>query len=293
MDTRKFKGIFPALLTPFGADGKINEKALAELIEMNIAKGVSGFYVCGSTAEVFLLSEEERKTLYRLVKEIAGERVTLIAHVGDISTDKAIEYARLAEALGYDAVSAVAPFYYKFSFAEIKKYYFDIVSAVSLPMIVYNFPNFSGVTLSAEQIGEFFADERFIGLKHTSADTFALSRIKTAFPEKVVFNGFDEMMLGGLSMGADGGIGSTYNFMAEKFIKLLALFRENKMAEAQELQKEINVIIAALCEVGVMQGEKAILCAMGLDFGKMRAPFGEIPEEKKNALLAKVMPLLA
>ena len=289
----KFKGIFPALLTPFDSENKINEAALRALIEMNLAKGVAGFYVCGSTAEVFLLTEEERCTLYRTVKEIVGSRATLIAHVGDISTDKAIGYARLAQDLGYDAVSAVAPFYYKFSFEEIKKYYFDIVSSVSLPMIVYNFPSFSGVTLSAEQIGEFFADERFIGLKHTSADTFALSRIKTDFPNKVVFNGFDEMMLGGLSMGADGGIGSTYNFMAEKFIKLLALFRENKMAEAQELQNEINVIIAALCEVGVMQGEKAILCAMGLDFGKMRAPFGEIPEEKKNAMLAKVMPLLA
>ncbi|MBQ9746425.1 MAG: N-acetylneuraminate lyase [Clostridia bacterium] len=289
----KFKGIFPALLTPFGADGKINEKVLAELIEMNIAKGVAGFYVCGSTAEVFLLSEDERKALYRMVKDIAGERVALIAHVGDISTEKAIGYARLAEKLGYDAVSAVAPFYYKFSFAEIKKYYFDIVSSVSLPMIVYNFPNFSGVTLSAEQIGEFFADERFIGLKHTSADTFALSRIKTAYPEKVIFNGFDEMMLGGLSMGADGGIGSTYNFMAEKFIKLLALFRENKMDEARALQNEINVIISALCEVGVMQGEKAILCAMGLDFGKMRAPFGELTAEQEKSLLSKVMPLLA
>ena len=289
----KFKGIFPALLTPFDAENKINEKALRELIEMNIAKGVAGFYVCGSTAEAFLLTEEERFTVYRLVKEIVCGRATLIAHVGDISTDKAIAYARFAEKLGYDAVSAVAPFYYKFSFAEIKKHYFDIAGSVSLPMIVYNFPGFSGVTLSAEQIGEFFADSRFIGLKHTSADTFALSRIKTAYPEKIVYNGFDEMMLGGLAMGADGGIGSTYNFMAEKFIKLLALFKENKMAEAQKLQQEINVIIAALCEVGVMQGEKAVLCAMGLDFGKMRAPFAELTAEQEKKLLSIIMPLLA
>ena len=289
---KNFKGIFPALLTPFDAENKINETALRALIEMNLAKGVSGFYVCGSTAEVFLLTEEERFSLYRTVKSIVGERATLIAHVGDISTGKAISYAKYAQSLGYDAISAVAPFYYKFSFAEIKKYYFDIAGSVSLPMIIYNFPGFSGVTLTAEQIGEFFADDHFIGLKHTSADTFALSRIKTDFPEKVVYNGFDEMMLGGLAMGADGGIGSTYNFMAKKFIKLLSLFRENKMAEASALQKEINFIIAALCEVGVMQGEKAILCAMGIDFGKMRAPFAELTREQEEALLAKVMPLL-
>jgi len=227
----KFKGIFPALLTPFDSRNKISETALAQLIEMNIQKGVRGFYVCGSTAEVFLLREEERKALYRLVKDIAGDRVTLIAHVGDVSTEKAQEYARLAEELGYDAISAVAPFYYKFSFDEIKRYYFDIVSAVDLPMVVYNFPNFSGVNLSVDQIGQFLGDDRFLGVKHTSNDYFALSQFKTAFPHKVIYNGFDEMMLAGLSMGADGGIGSTYNFMADKFIRLMSLFAENRMDE--------------------------------------------------------------
>jgi len=289
---KTFKGIFPALLTPFDAQGHIHEKALGELIEMNIRKGVQGFYVAGSTAEVFLLREAEREALYRMVKEIAGDRVTLIAHVGDTSTERAIGYAKLAESLGYDAVSAVAPFYYKFTFAEVKKYYYDIVSSVDLPMIVYNFPNFSGVNLSVEQMGEFLCDKRFIGVKHTSNDYFALSRFKMAFPDKVIYNGFDEMMLAGLSMGADGGIGSTYNFMAEKFLKLVSLFREGRMQEATALQNEINIIIAALCKVGVMQAEKAVLCAMGLDFGTVRSPFTPLSPEDEKQLLDTVMPLL-
>ena len=288
----KFKGIFPALLTPFDSRGRINETALAQLVEMNIQKGVRGFYVCGSTAEVFLLHEEERKALYRLVKDVAGDRVTLIAHVGDVSTEKAQGYAHLAEKLGYDAISAVAPFYYKFSFDEVKRYYFDIAGAVDLPMIVYNFPNFSGVNLSVDQIGQFLSDDRFLGVKHTSNDYFALSQFKTAFPHKVIYNGFDEMMLAGLSMGADGGIGSTYNFMADKFIRLMSLFAENRMDEAQALQKEINIIIAALCRVGVMQGEKAILCALGLDFGIARAPFAPLTAEQEKGLLDTVMPRL-
>ena len=286
------KGIFPALLTPFGKDGSINNRALEALIEMNIKKGVRGFYVAGSTAEVFLLTPAERKALYRTVKEIVGSRAALIAHVGDVSTDRAKCYARLADSLGYDAISAVAPFYYKFSFAEIKQYYYDIVTSVSLPMIVYNFPNFSGVNLSVAQMGEFLTDDRFIGVKHTSNDYFALSQFKIAFPDKIVYNGFDEMMLAGLSMGADGGIGSTYNFMAEKFLRLCELFRDGRIQEADALQKEINRIIAVLCRVGVMQGEKEVLTQMGLDFGESRAPFAPLTAEQKKMIATEILPLL-
>jgi len=289
---QKFKGIFPALLTPFDANGNVNEKVLADLIEMNIAKGVKGFYVCGSTAEVFLLKEEERASLYRTVKDVVGNRATLIAHVGDVSTEKAQSYAAIAEKIGYDAISAVAPFYYKFSFDEIKKYYYDIVNSVSLPMLIYNFPGFSGVQLSVNEISMFLEDERFIGVKHTSNDYFALAQFKTAFPEKVIYNGYDEMMLAGLSMGADGGIGSTYNFMAEKFVKLMELYAANKNEQANALQNEICTIIAALCKVGVMQAEKLVLSEMGLDFGSTRAPFIMPDAEKTKELLDTVMPLL-
>jgi len=288
----QLKGIFPALLTPFGKNGKVNDRALETLIEMNIQKGVQGFYVAGSTAEVFLLAPKEREALYRTVKEIVGSRTALIAHVGDISTNRAKGYAHLAESLGYDAISAVAPFYYKFSFAEIKQYYYDIVSSVSLPMIVYNFPNFSGVNLSVAQIEEFLADDRFIGVKHTSNDYFALSQFKIAFPDKIVYNGFDEMMLAGLSMGADGGIGSTYNFMADKFLRLCELFRNEQMQEADALQKEINRIIAVLCSVSVMQGEKEVLNQMGLDFGECRAPFAPLTTEQKKLIETEILPLL-
>ena len=118
-DMNKFKGIFPALLTPFNEKDEINEKALEKLIEYNIQKGVTGFYVGGSTAEAFLLSDEERLQVYRLVKEIVGKRCTLIAHIGCISTGQTIMFGECVQSLGYDAVSAVAPFYYKFTFIYI------------------------------------------------------------------------------------------------------------------------------------------------------------------------------
>ncbi len=288
----KFEGIFTALLTPFDKEGKINETALSMLIEDNLKKGVSGFYVNGSTAENFLLTSEEKRHLLRLVRDIVKGRCTLIAHVGSISTAEACGLAVEAEKLGYNAISAVAPFYYKFSFAEIKAYYYEIVSHVSLPMIVYNFPTFSGVNLTASQIGEFLCDDRFLGVKHTSSDYFSMRQFKSAYPNKKVFNGYDETFLAGLSMGADGAIGSTFNFMADKFIKIHELFKAGNIKDAMKVQEEADVIIAALCKCGVMQGEKAILCAKGMDFGVARAPFAPLTPEAEKELLDTVLPLL-
>ena len=277
----KFKGIFPALLTPFDGQDRVDTEVLGRLVDYNLQKGVDGFYVAGSTAEVFLLDAKERLAVMEAVSSRAGGKCTLIAHIGCISTKQAIEYAREAKEMGYDAISSVAPFYYKFSFEEIRRYYFDIVDAVDLPMLIYNFPAFSGVNLTTDNIREFLADDRFLGVKHTSSDFYALEQFKAGFPDKVVYNGYDEMFLAGLSMGADGGIGSTFNFMAEKYIEIRRLFQENDMSAAQALQREVNTILRALVEVGVMQGEKAIMEGLGFPLGQARSPFAPLSGAQK------------
>ncbi len=289
---KNFQGIYTALLTPFDKQDHINEKALEQLIEYNIGMGVHGFYSCGSTAEVFLLSYEERKHLMKLVKDMTGGRVNLIAHVGAVSTKEAVSLAEYAAELGYDAVSAVAPFYYKFSFDEICDYYNRIASATDLKMLVYNIPAFSGVSMGLEQLGRLLRSDRFLGVKHTSNDFFALEGVKSHFPDKVVFNGYDEMLLSGLAAGADGGIGSTYNVMGDKYVRLYNLFREGKWNEAQEIQKEVNEVIRLLIEVGVMAGEKAMLDLLGMDFGPCREPFRSCTKEQYALLEEKAMPIV-
>ena len=285
----KFKGIFPALLTPFGKNGEINAKELEKLVKYNLEKGAKGFYVCGSTGEAFLLSTDERKKVMEIVKAAAPE-ATLIAHVGSVNEREAIELGRYASRLGYDAVSSVAPFYYKFSFEEIKNYYFRVADASSLPMLVYHFPAFSGVNMGVKEIKSFLTDERFIGIKYTSNDFFTMERCKSSFPNKLVYNGYDEMFLAGLSMGADGGIGSTYNFMADKFVQIQKLFKENELVKAQELQRQANAIISVLCSIGVMQAEKEVLNQLGFDFGVCRKPFGEPTDEQKKLIAERIIP---
>ena len=287
----KYNGIFTALLTPFDEDGGINEGELIKLIKFNLDMGVRGFYVCGSTGESFLLSKEERMRIMEIVKREAEES-TLIAHIGSLDERDACEMAKHAKTLGYDAISSVAPFYFKFSPAEIKGYYERLADAGELPMLVYHIPALSGVSLSQDSMSAFLRDPRFLGIKYTSNDFFTLERLKAEYPDKLFFNGYDEMLLSGLAMGADGAIGSTYNFMADKFVKIYSLFSEGKLDEARKIQNEANKIITILCKIGVMQAEKEILCQLGFDFGCCRHPFLPVSDADKKLIAEEIIPLL-
>lgn len=287
----KYDGIFTALLTPFDENNKINEKELEKLIKFNINMGVSGFYVGGSTGEAFLLSTEERKYVFDIVKACAPQK-TLIAHIGSINEAEASALGLHAALSGYDLVSSITPFYYKFTFEEIKGYYCRLADLTGLPMLVYHFPAFSGVSMNAEEMTEFLSDKRFAGIKFTSNDFFSLERCRVKFPEKVIYNGFDEMFMSGLAMGADGAIGSTYNFMADKFVKIQKLFNDGRINEARKIQNDANEIIALLCRVGVMKGEKEILNQLGFNFGECRHPFTGLSQEEKELIEKEIMPKL-
>ena len=278
-----FHGVFPALLTPFDASGAVNYDALRRLVRFNLAKGVSGFYVCGSTSEAFLLTHEERKKVLETVCAEAAGKAAVIAHVGCIGQDLALDLARHAKETGADAISSVPPFYYGFSFEEIKRYYFALAEV--MPVFIYNF-SAAGVKLTTQQFMEFLSDPRFLGVKHTSSDFFMLERLKSFRPDAVIFNGYDEMFLSGLAAGADGGIGSTYNFMAEKYIAIEKAFRAGDLAAAQAEQKRANAVISVLLQGGIMAGCKALCRHLGLDLGECRKPFSPLTPEQEKALIA-------
>lgn len=290
---KAMNGIFTALLTPFCDDGSINRDALQKLIRFNIDSGVHGFYVGGSTAEAMMMADEQRKELFDIVKGTAGDEVRLIAHVGSTATDSAVSMALTAQKLGYDAVSAVAPFYYGHTLDAVKQYYLDIAAAADMPVFIYNFSLGTGFNLTPDIAADLFSrDSRFAGVKHTSLDLFALQQFKERIPGITVLNGFDEVCLGGLAMGADGAIGSTYNFMGKKFVAIYNAFCSGDLAAAQKLQNEACHIIAVMCRYGVMQCEKEILTQMGVaDMGQCRRPFLPLTQEGKQAV-SELIPLL-
>jgi Dihydrodipicolinate synthase/N-acetylneuraminate lyase len=292
MNPKKYSGIFPALLTPFRADGTIDEKATEALIEMTLRRGVTGFYVGGSSAEAFLMSAEERMLALRLYADIVGGRATMIAQVGDASEDKALRLATYARRCGYDAVSAVTPFYYKFSYENIINYYRDIAAVAELPLFVYYIPALSGVNLTLGQVLDLISPDYVAGIKYTCQDLYMFERIKSTFPAKTTLFGVDEMLLPALTLGADGAIGTTYNFMPEKAAGIVAALAAGNLTEARLLQNELNTVISCLLEVGVFEGSKALLNLMGLDIGQCRRPFGVLSQEKLRLLRDKALPLM-
>ncbi len=279
---KNFKGVYAALMTPFHADGSIDFEALKQLADHCINAGLNGLYVGGSTGEGFLLTEEERMDVFRTVGEHMAGKCNLFAHVGAISTDSAIRMAKVAEQSGFDAVSAVAPFYYSFPLEAIKTYYSDIMHATDLPMLMYNFPNAGGFNGMLDVVNEFIQDDKLLGIKHTSQNLFELEMFKHLERDLFVFNGFDEMLVAGLSMGADGGIGSTYNFMPGIILDIYNSFNAGNIQAAQKAQEKANRIIEAMLPYGVFQMEKEILKNIGVPVGECRKPFLPLSEEGKQ-----------
>lgn len=282
--TDKFSGIFAALLTPFADDGKVDLNALKQLIDYNLSKGVNGFYVGGSTGEVFLLSTEERYAVYETCAKAAKGKCTLIAHIGDLSTEKALGFAKACTELGYDAISSVTPFYYKYSQEELVNYYLDLADAVDLPVLLYCIPALSGVAVSMEMFDRLLPDPRFLGVKFTGNDYFTFERLRKKYPEKVLYNGYDEMFLCGMAMGADGAIGSTYNLMAEKFIEMYHLCKAGNYELARSIQHDANEIIADLIKNGNVNGalKYALTSQVGIGMGTCRKPFLDLPDSWKQ-----------
>ena len=277
----KFKKIFSALELPMHADESLDLELLGGVIEYELSIGVEGLYCMGSSGEALLLSLDERKRALEEVLDIVNGRVPVIAHVGTIRTADAISLAQHAVAAGADAISMIPPYYYHFSMDEITRYYEEVCQAVpGMGVIVYNIPQFTGIEFTKDNAGRLLSNPQVIGIKHTSNNLYSLERMKSAYPDKVFFNGFDEQLIGALAMGADATIGTTVNVFAPLFLKARELFRAGQVAQAFSVQQEINYCVEEMCKVGIFSAVKYILTKRGVAAGLCRRPFHPLTEEE-------------
>lgn len=283
MKHEDLKGLISAVIVPFNEDGTVNEAGLRQVVRHNIDHmKIDGLYVGGSTGENFLLDVETKKNIFNIVNDEAKNETVLIGQIGGPNVYEAIELGQYVTDLGYDAISAVTPFYYKFSFDEIKQYYFDILDHVDNRMIIYSIPFLTGVDMNIDQFKVLFAHEQIVGVKFTAADFYLLERLRLTFPNHLIFSGFDEMLLPAMVNKVDGAIGSTYNVNGPRSRKIMELTQQGCIDEALEIQNETNNLIDAILENGLYVTIKRLLQLQGCDAGTFlsRKPFASATEQQ-------------
>ncbi len=265
-------GAYSALYTPFRKDGSLNEEMIEKVIGYGLSRGLKGFYLTGSTGEGFLLSKEERKRVYSRAAKAAKGRAKLIAHVGCLATDDAVELARYAAKVGIDWVSSVAPVYFGQNFDAAYDHYRRISSATDLPFMIYSL----GADIVPDRDAKFFDLKNVKGMKYTNYKYWTVQALRNRLSkEAIFFAGADEQVLPALATGIFAGcIGTSQNIIPAHFARICALAEENNFAEASTLQAEVVRFVEQLIAKPNGSWHKSMMKYIGLDCGEGRAPNG-------------------
>lgn len=284
----KFTGVMSAFVSCIDENENVNEQAMRKLMQWHLKEGLSGFYLTGGTGEGPVLQKKTRMEIAEIAKDEVKNGGSLIAHVGAIDLTTAVELARHAGRIGLDAISSVPPFFFHYGEAEIADYYKALSDASGLPVLMYASP-LSGVSITWDMVDRFMDIPNMIGLKWTSYDYFTMHRIKELRSGNInVINGPDECLLCGLAMGADGGIGATYNVMPKLFSQIYCSFRAGDLDTARAAQYKANKLIEILLKFGVVCGIKDILTMLGYDCGYQVYPQKRFTDEERAAFRAEL-----
>ena len=280
----QFKGVFPALVTPLTAEEKLNVSALEALINYESKEGAEGFYIGGATGEGLLLDIPERKKLCEKSIEFIGKDKAKIVHITDMNFRNTLELAKHAQECGADAISSIAPIYFKYDENEIYEYYKAIAKSVDIPLIIY-YTAAAGVTISLDLFSRLFEIDNITGVKWTSSNYYEMISLRDKFPEANIFNGPDEMLISGLAAGADGGIGSTYNIIFPLINEVYQSFQSGNIEQAREAQKKADKIIRAILKHSVIPVVKAVLEERGYAVGNASFPMVKYTSEQRKQIM--------
>ncbi len=289
----EFKGVFPAPPTPTSEDGSVNEAALRALLEDNIANGVGGFWMAGSTGEGPILTEEQRETVARVSGEVTQGRALAIMHVGAISTASAAKAAKQAKDYGCAAICCVPPFFFRSSEKSQIEHYKAVADAADgLPFFVYNLPQLTQVETVPDLMEKYMAAvPSIVGLKHSAANfgdirTFANMGLKC-------FSGNGALPLPSLTMGAVGTVDAPLSIAPWHYSELFAAWEHGDMERAQELQDGVGEIVDIVRMFGAPSDvTKAILSErLGIDCGRSIPPVERLTDEQREQVLERARAL--
>lgn len=285
----RLNGLIAAPFSPLHPDGSVNPAAISLYAEYLIESGVRGVFVCGSTGEGHSLSVAERMEIAEAWVKAVNKRIPVMIHVGHNSLPEARTLAAHAEQIGVDATAALAPSYYKPRTVDDLVDFLAPVAAAApnRPFYFYHIPSMTGVTLPVPELLRKGKPRmpNLHGLKFTHNDLMEIQEcIDLNDGEFDVVFGFDEMLLAGLTFGCRGAVGSTYNFAAPLYRRLIAAFEKNDLIAARTEQLKSVQLVRTLIDFGFMRAGKAVMGMLGVDCGPVRAPLNPITTQELEVL---------
>ena len=288
MKKKLFTGVATALATPF-TDTGINLKEFENFIDLQIKSGINALVVCGTTGEASTMTKDEKIDLIKCAISVCNKRVPIIVGTGSNNTSIAIEMSKLAEKLGADGLLIVTPYYNKTTQNGLIEHYKFIANSVDLPIILYNVPSRTGMSISPETCLELSKIENIVGIKEASGNISKVAQISALCGDNLpIYSGNDDQILPILSLGGQGVISVLSNINPSLALNITNSFFSGNINDAKNYQIKALPIINALFEETNPIPVKEALNLLGFNFGEPRLPLIKCSDNLRNKLKALI-----
>jgi 4-hydroxy-2-oxoglutarate aldolase len=277
------RGILLPFVTPFDEAGEVDARAIGFNLEKWNETGVKGYVALGSTGERVHLSERECLTVIETARRHVTAPLSLIVGAGQQSTRLTIEEVKRWAGAGADAVLLITPGYYRAEMSQgaLKSYYRAVADESTVPIMLYNIPQLTGITLAPETVAELATHANIIGIKDSSGDVVALGETLRLVPEGfAVLTGHGSALMAALVAGACGAILAVGCFAPRTSVQVHRGLVAVDYERARELQRKLALLVRGVMGRYGIGGIKAAMAAVGYEGGRVRAP---LPEPDENA----------
>ncbi len=278
-----FGAILTAMVTPFDADGRVDEAAAAALARHLVEHGSDGLVMAGTTGEASTLTDDEKVGLFRLARREVGDRATVVAGTGSNDTAHSVHLTHLAAEAGADAALVVTPYYNRPPRAGIVAHV-AAIAEVGVPVILYNIPGRAGLNLEPDIIAELATIPNVVALKQANPDLDQCRRVAET-TDLVIYAGNDDMTLAVAEMGGAGVISVASHLVGEEMAAVVAAARAGELDEARRRDAELTDLYAGLFVTTSPILIKAALEMLGLiPSGRLRLPLVEATPVQRDIL---------
>ncbi len=281
-----FEGAGVALVTPFKENGEVNYEKLEEIVEEQIAGGTDAIIACGTTGEASTMTHEEHLDVIEYICRVTKKRIPVVAGTGSNCTETAVYLSAEAEKRGADGLLLVSPYYNKATQKGLMAHFTAVANAVKIPIILYNIPGRTGVTIKPETIAALCRDvDNIVGVKEASGNFSAIATLMSLSDGKVdLYSGNDDQIVPLLSLGGKGVISVLSNVAPRQTHDICASYFAGDVKTSAGLQlKAIPLITELFSEVNPIP-VKAAMNMMGKGVGPLRMPLTEMEPQNQEKL---------